>query len=309
MLDEACRQIPNSGPSELPNDVAQELAEETRGKCQVLWRSLSRMVRPIVAFSGGVDSALVAAVLARVNPTETLLVTADSPSLSQRQREIATRVARELNLPHQWLQTMEADDPLYQRNQRDRCYYCKSHLYSALQMLAEKYPGATIASGTNFDDLSDFRPGLRAAGERQVQAPLAEAAFTKSNVRELARALQLSVHDLPAAPCLASRLAYGVNVTPERLQRVERAEQLLWLAGFTDVRVRIMDGEIARIEVPLPEVSLLRNWLFDDTKRVSELRELGFTEVTIASNGLVSGSLNLEVATSDRKSLPILPVL
>ncbi|MBL8891668.1 MAG: ATP-dependent sacrificial sulfur transferase LarE [Planctomycetaceae bacterium] len=308
MLDDENCHTPNSAPTELPIDVSQELTEATRKKSQTLWDALRRLAQPIVAFSGGVDSALVAAVLARVNPYETLLVTADSPSLSQRQREIAARVARELNLRHQWLQTTEAEDPFYQRNQRDRCYYCKSHLYSALQALAKNHPGATILSGTNLDDLSDFRPGLRAAGERHVQAPLADAGFTKSDVRELARALRLTVHDLPAAPCLASRLAYGVSVTRERLQRVERAEHMIWQAGFTDVRVRVLDREVARLEVPRSEVSRLQSWL-EDSNRVEQLRELGFNEVVIAPEGLVSGSLNIVPTINATKTLPILPVL
>ncbi|MBL8855739.1 MAG: ATP-dependent sacrificial sulfur transferase LarE [Planctomycetaceae bacterium] len=287
------------------------LPAELQGKCLTLWQIVRRYAQPIVAFSGGVDSSLVAAVLARTHDRRVLLVTADSPSLSQRQRETADRVARELNLPHRWLQTQEAADPLYQRNHRDRCYYCKSHLYAALRAVAAEYPAATILSGTNHDDLSDYRPGLQAAAEQQVQSPLAEAGFTKDDVRGLARALHLSVHDLPAAPCLASRVAYGVEVTPARLHRVEQAESILWQAGFSNVRVRVLPGEIARIEVPKSEVDRLMDLCEQDvlgtTRR--QFRELGFADLKIATEGFVSGSLNLEIHSTDVSPLPKLPIL
>jgi pyridinium-3,5-biscarboxylic acid mononucleotide sulfurtransferase len=298
------------GTVALPSEVWDHLSDPLRQKFRCLWQTVSRFDQIVVAFSGGVDSALVAAICARLNPNRTLLVTAESPSLSLRQREIAARVALELNLPHRWLETAEASDPLYQRNHRDRCYYCKSYLYAALESIALDYPNATILNGTNHDDLSDFRPGLQAAAEHRIRAPLADAGLTKSDVRSLAQLLKLSVHDLPAAPCLASRLAYGVPVTRERLRRVEQAEHLIWQAGFSDVRVRVLAGEVARVEVPQVEVPRLRNWLAaGQAEAVRTFAELGFAEVHVAAEGLISGNLNTRSDTDHTGTLPKLRLL
>jgi uncharacterized protein len=275
-----------------------------------LWGRIAAMSQPILAFSGGVDSSLVAAVLAHTHDQGCLLVTADSPSLSQRQRRIAAQVAGELRLPHRWLATQEAEDPGYQQNHRDRCYYCKSHLYGTLRQIAAQYPGATLLSGTNLDDLGDHRPGLRAAAESGIAAPLAQASMSKADVRRLAARLGLSVHDLPAAPCLASRLAYGVRVTPARLRWVEAAETLLWDAGFSDVRVRLLPGEVARVEVPLAEVPRLcpatdRGPAAEPPTLLRQIRALGFADVIVDPLGLRSGNLN----TLDSPKLPQLPIL
>jgi len=285
-------------PANLP------LAADLLAKTHRLWDLLSPLAHPIVAFSGGVDSAVVAAAVGRTHGTRCLLVTADSPSLAGRQRAIAERVAAELQLPHRWLPTEEADDPLYQRNHRDRCYFCKTHLYSSLRQVAAEFPQATILSGTNLDDLGDYRPGLLAAAQHQVFAPLAEAQLGKAEVRALARALGLSVHDLPAAPCLASRLAYGVEVTMERLRRVEQAEQQLWRAGFSDVRVRVLPEEVGRLEVPLVEVPRLQQ----ASELLHAIGELGFSRVEIDPQGLRSGNLN-DLHTESTGGLPTLPVL
>lgn len=273
-------------------------------KAERLRDLLSQVQHPIVAFSGGVDSAVVAAMVGRTHGRDCLLVTADSPSLSARQREIAARVAEELQLPHRWLATAEADDPLYQRNHRDRCYFCKTHLYTSLRQVATEFPHATVLSGTNYDDLGDYRPGLLAAAQNQVFAPLAEAQMGKADVRALARALGLSVHDLPAAPCLASRLAYGVAVTPERLRRVELAEQRLWQAGFSDVRVRLLPEEVGRVEVPLAEVPRLT----EATGLLQTILQMGFLRVDIDPQGLRSGNLNY-LNTDSQGGGPHLPIL
>jgi len=237
------------------------LPDATREKVQRLQARLQRLPLPILAFSGGVDSSVVAAMLKLTHGQQCLLVTAIGPSLAERQRAIAQRVAQELGLPHRWLETRESQDPGYRRNQADRCYYCKSHLFDALTAIASRFPDTCLLSGTNHDDLSDHRPGLQAANQHRVIAPLAEAGLGKAEVRGLAQALGLSVHDLPAAPCLASRIAYGVAVTPGRLEKIEQAEGYLWAAGFSDVRVRLLAGEVARIEVPLPELPRLQAML------------------------------------------------
>lgn len=266
---------------------------------------------PVLAFSGGVDSAVVAALLGRTHGSRARLVTAVGPSLSARQRAIAARVAGELGLPHEWIATHEGSDPNYQRNDARRCFHCKSHLYETLRAFAQDHPDSVLLSGTNFDDLHDYRPGLLAASHFHVIAPLADAKVSKAEVRRLAREWKLSVHDLPAAPCLASRIAYGVEVTPERLSTIEAAESLLWGAGFSDVRVRLLPQNVARIEVPLPEVARLQP---DGSETVhplvAQILRLGFDTVTVDPQGLRSGSLNSALPSPqlpNSKSLPILP--
>jgi len=289
-----------------PELMFDTLPETLRGKTRTLWRQIEILSNPILAFSGGVDSSLVAAVLARTHGKRCLLVTAESPSLALRQRQVAQRVARELGLPHRWLVTEEMSDPRYQQNAADRCFYCKTHLYAALDRIASEYPEANILSGTNGDDLSDHRPGLQAARDRGVLAPLARAGFTKADVRQVARCLGLSVHDLPAAPCLASRIAYGVQVSPERLRKVEAAEALLWAAGFSDVRVRLLPDEVARIEVPQPEVARLLPMAEESLKLVlRSIQDLGFHAVTVDPEGFRSGKLNESLTAA----LPKLPIL
>lgn len=330
---------------QLQDKIAQPDLNE---KIQAIRRRLASLRILLVAFSGGVDSSVVGA-LVRLSISEDigppdpvrgsiveavqrqgLLLTAESPSLSARQRGIALQVAAEIGLPHQFLASGEAADPEYQKNDTDRCFYCKSHLYSLLQSICARFPAASILSGTNADDLSDFRPGLRAAANFQVVAPLAEAGMGKSEVRQIALILGLSVHDLPASPCLASRLAYGVAVTPDRLRQVEAAEDLLWQAGFSDVRVRMLAPNVAKLEVPLVEVQRLQamgggrpigpadavgpgNGLAEQTCAESlenspasperagqrlpselwrQLSELGFDDIQIDPRGLRSGNLN-----------------
>jgi pyridinium-3,5-biscarboxylic acid mononucleotide sulfurtransferase len=243
----------------------------------------------MVAFSGGADSAFLLAVAAEVLGPRAVAATGVSPSLAQRELEDARAFAAELGVRHLVVPTHEQDRPGYLRNGRDRCYFCKTELFDVLRPLAA-VEGLALATGTNVDDLSDWRPGLRAAREHEVLAPLAESGFTKQDVRDASRALGLRTWDKPAAACLASRVAYGVQVTPARLSRVERAEALLRSLGFGQLRVRDHDT-IARIEVPLDDLARLVEPGVRE-RLVSGVTGLGFDFVTLDLEGFRSGSMN-----------------
>ncbi len=244
-----------------------------------------------VAFSGGIDSTVVAAAAFRVHGEQAIAVTADSPSVARAELADARRLAELIGIRHEVIATAEFDDPEYLRNDGSRCYHCKSELYDRI---AERLPalGVTvICSGANLDDLGDYRPGLTAAAERHVKHPLQEAGFTKADVRAVAKFWGLPTWDKPAAPCLSSRLAPGLPVTAERTARVEAAEVYLKSLGLRDCRVRLHEGELARIEVPLEDVARLAS----PARRgdlASRFRELGFKFVTLDLDGFRSGSMN-----------------
>lgn len=242
----------------------------------------------LIALSGGVDSAVVACA-ARHAGVRIKAVTGTGPATSQQERADAHQLAKSLGLEHYWLQTAESQSADYRRNDLQRCFHCKTHLFAALQ---QKFPLATILTGTNADDLSDYRPGLQAAKAAKVLSPLAELGIAKNQVRQLARHWNLHVADKPASPCLASRIAYGVEVTPERLAQIEAAEQYLkGELNLPDCRVRLHPDELARIEVsPDYFPRLLSDSSFE--RVAGKLRELGFRHVTIDLAGLRSGSLN-----------------
>ena len=254
-------------------------------------RSLSDIVRAlghvVVAYSGGVDSSFLAGRAHEVLGADALAVTAVSPSLSRRELAGARRLAAARGWNHELVDTAEVAREEYDRNSVDRCYWCKTELFEVLAPIAAGR-GAEIAVGTNADDLSDVRPGLRAARERSVRAPLVEAGLTKTEVRELARAEGLPVADKPASPCLASRFAYGVRVTPEGLERVERAEEIVRALGFEVFRVRD-HGDLARVEVPPEDIDRAAS-LRDEI--AAELGGLGWRYVTLDLKGFRSGSMN-----------------
>jgi pyridinium-3,5-biscarboxylic acid mononucleotide sulfurtransferase len=258
-------------------------------KLATLKDALARTGGLMVAFSGGADSAFLLAVAAEVLGPRAVAATGVSPSLAQRELEDARAFAAELGVRHLVVPTHEQDRPGYLRNGRDRCYFCKTELFDVLRPLAA-VEGLALATGTNVDDLSDWRPGLRAAREHEVLAPLAESGFTKQDVRDASRALGLRTWDKPAAACLASRVAYGVQVTPARLSRVERAEALLRSLGFGQLRVRD-HGQLARIEVPLDDLGRLVEPGVRE-RLVSGVTALGFDFVTLDLEGFRSGSMN-----------------
>jgi len=258
-----------------------------KDKNRLLSTILSRLGRVIVAYSGGVDSAFLAASAHDTLGSNALAATAVSPSLAERELAGAKELARAMGWNHRTVVTHEVDRDEYARNSGDRCFWCKSELFDVLRPLAREM-SATVVTGTNLDDLSEYRPGLRAADDNSVCTPLADAGMTKSDVRTLSAGMGLPTADKPASPCLASRFAYGVRVTSEGLRRIDRAEEALRELGFRVLRVRD-HGDLARIEVPpeeIPDVTAQRAII------ERALKELGFTFVTVDLGGFRSGSLN-----------------
>ncbi|MBI1310004.1 ATP-dependent sacrificial sulfur transferase LarE [bacterium] len=245
-----------------------------------------------VAFSAGVDSTVVAKAAQLACRDRAVAVTAESPSLAAGELDQAIDLARQIGIRHRVVQTSEFLDDDYLANPANRCYFCKTELYSLLTRLLPELGVDVIVNGANLDDRGDHRPGMRAADEQAVRSPLIEAGLTKADVRELAHLWELPVWDKPAMPCLSSRIAYGVSVTPERVRRIDAAEQFLAAElGTRELRVRLEAGELARIEVP---VDLLPRLLDPELRQrtVAELERLGFRCVTIDLAGFRSGSLN-----------------
>lgn len=249
----------------------------------------------LVAYSGGVDSAVLAVAARQVlGAGRMLAVLGVSPSLAKVQREQAVAVARDFGVPLEEVATHELANAGYVANAPDRCFYCKRELWERLAALAAQRGFAAIADGTNADDLEEHRPGRRAGAERGITSPLAEAGLGKREVRAIARAMGLPIWDAPAAPCLASRVRYGISVTPERLRQVERAESVLRDVGVTgDLRVRHR-GDEARLEVEPAQFALLR----EHSRTIAErLQALGFRRVTLDQAGYRRGSLLREDGT------------
>jgi len=247
--------------------------------------------RLAVAYSGGVDSAVVAKAARVALGDDAIAVTAASDSLAQGELEEATELAGAIGIAHRVIRTEEFADPNYLRNNPDRCYFCKSELYGRLESLKVALGADTIASGANLDDQGDHRPGMKAAGEHGVRHPLQEAGLTKDHVRGLAKAWGLPTWDKPATPCLSSRIAYGEEVTPERVRMIDAAEGWLRARGLRLLRVRYHKGDLARIEVPVEELARLAD---PELRRalIPAFRELGFKFVTLDLEGFRSGSLN-----------------
>ena len=244
----------------------------------------------VVAYSGGVDSSYLTAVAADVLGDAAVAATAVSPSLPAAERAQAAELAAALGVRHVEVLTDEAERAAYRRNDADRCFHCKSALFDALEPLAERFSGATIAVGTVTDDLGDHRPGQRAAAERGVVTPLVAAGLGKADVRALSRRRGLPTWDKPAAACLASRVAYGLEVTPLRLSRVEQAEVWLRERLGAGVNLRVRDhGELARVEVD--GHALARTAALADELHAL-LRGLGWSYATLDLGGFRSGSLN-----------------
>ncbi|MEQ9409006.1 MAG: ATP-dependent sacrificial sulfur transferase LarE [Fuerstiella sp.] len=245
-----------------------------------------------VAFSGGVDSGVVAqAALLALGP-KAVAITAVSPSLADAELRTARDEAALIGIRHVEIDTQEFARPEYRANAGDRCFYCKDTLYTLAASKLAELGVQTIVNGANTDDLGEHRPGMQAATQHDVRSPLIEVGINKDQVRELARFWNLTIAEKPASPCLSSRVAYGVEVTEERVQRVERAEALLRaLTASAELRVRCEAGDLARIEVP---VSLLPRIVEPQVRSeiTKQLREFGFRRVTLDLEGFRSGSLN-----------------
>lgn len=277
----------------LPNRAIQasELDAELAAKLDEARAIIGRAGPSIVAFSGGVDSALVLRIAVEaLGSARVLAVTGRSPSVPAAELASVAVLAGEIGAPHEFCDTGEFDDPNYTSNPTNRCYFCKSELYDLLLELARARGFAAVLCGTNADDLGDYRPGIQAAFERRIVAPLVEANITKADVRALLAAYGLAIHDKPASPCLSSRVPYGEAVTPEKLRRIDAAETLLRELGFRECRVRHHE-KLARIEVPAGEIARFADVAL--RQRVdAAFRELGFQYVALDLKGLRSGSLN-----------------
>lgn len=272
------------------------MANSIETKRKQLLEAVSGYGSCAVAFSGGVDSAVVAKA-AQLSLGETSLgknavaVTAVSASLASAELETAREVAKLIGIRHVELTTRELSNPSYAANAPDRCYHCKAELYSQLAAHIASLGMQVMANGANADDLQDYRPGHRASEEFRVESPLADCGINKQQVRELAHGWQLPVADKPASPCLASRLAYGQEVTAERLEMIERAEQELHQFGLQNVRVRYHADDLARLEVPAEAIAMLAEPAVRD-HLAKAFKQLGFKFVTLDLEGFRSGSLN-----------------
>lgn len=250
----------------------------------------SEMEMALIAYSGGIDSTLVAKIAYDVLGDRALAVTAVSPSLLPEELEDAKIQAATIGIPHRIVQTHEMDNPNYTSNPVNRCYFCKSELHDTLKPLAEELDYPYVVDGVNADDLQDYRPGIQAAKERGARSPLAEVGMSKAEVRQLSKQLGLPWWDKPAQPCLSSRFPYGEEITIAKLQRVGRAEIYLRKLGWENLRVR-SEGDTARIEL-LP--ANIKDFILttDLQSLVCAFQELGFIYVTLDLEGYRSGKLN-----------------
>lgn len=243
----------------------------------------------IIAFSGGIDSALVLFLSRKfLGKERTIGVISNSESLKDKDYQLALDFAKKNDIQLETIYTKELNDSNYNSNPSNRCYFCKTHLYDAIDQVKKKYPGYIVLNGTNKDDFSDYRPGMQAADENGVRSPLADLGISKSEIRKLAKQFGIPFWDKPASPCLSSRIPYGNSITINKLEQIEKAEGYLNEFGFKNVRVRHYNKE-CKIEVPLAELNLLKDQFSEIEKKIIDL---GFDTCILDEEGLVSGKLN-----------------
>jgi uncharacterized protein len=258
-----------------------------------LGEDLGRVPSLIVAYSGGVDSAYLAFAAHRALGQRMLAMTALSASYSAQDREMAEKCVRQFQIPHEFILTDEVANPRYRANNPDRCFFCKDELFTKLDQVAARRGFAAIAYGVNLDDRGDWRPGQRAAQQHKVLTPLLDAEMTKEDIRELARQAGVPVWNRPASACLASRIAYGLEVTPERLAVIEKGEDAVRRLGFEQFRVR-HHGSLVRLEIAPDELPRALNP--EIAKQFVQIfKPLGFAHVTLDLEGYRRGSLNLHL--------------
>lgn len=263
--------------------------EEKRDRLLRILRDYGSVV---VAFSAGVDSTVVAKAAALACGEKAVAATALSPSLASGELDQARELAEMIGIRHEIVETGEFSNPAYLANPGNRCYFCKTELYGHLGSLADQLGFNVVVNGANLDDQGDYRPGMAAAVENSVASPLIDAGFSKADVRELAKSWSLPVWDKPATPCLSSRIAYGVEVTPTRVRMIDAAEQFLsQLTGEKELRVRLEYQDLARIEVPVVCLAMIAAPATSGLI-VEKLQSLGFRSVTLDLQGFRSGSMN-----------------
>jgi uncharacterized protein len=271
-------------------------------KYNSLRQILKKLGKVVVAYSGGVDSTFLLKVAVDTIGSENVLACIGiSPSLAKSQYKQAIKCAKIIGAKVQEVEMDEISDSNYTANEADRCFHCKSHLYKLLKQIAQKEDYEHVICGSNLDDKDDFRPGNKAAEVFGVSAPLMEAKMTKSDIRRLSRRMGLPTADVPASPCLASRLSYGLGITEHRLKQIEKAEDFLRGLGFVEFRVRHHE-QIARIEVKPEDIARIAAEPVR-SKVVKKLKSLGFKFVTVDLQGFRSGSLN-EMLSEEDKDLP-----
>jgi uncharacterized protein len=267
-----------------------DASDAALAKQAALLARLAAQSSVVVAYSGGVDSAYLAWAAHRALGARALAVTAVSPSYPRSHRDMAERIAREVGFGHEWIDSHEHERAEYARNAPDRCYFCKSELFDLLESLRARRDFAAVAYGINRDDTGDFRPGHRAAEEHRVLSPLLDVGLGKAEIRALSAAAGLPSADLPASACLSSRVPYGMEVTPEKLAQIDRAEDALRALGYRQLRVR-HHGDLARVELAREELPhALSLEAFRDISRA--LHDAGFRWVSLDLDGYRTGSAN-----------------
>lgn len=276
-----------------------ELSPALSEKLQLLENWFKQRKGSIVAFSGGIDSTLVLYLARKFQGRDGAIgVISNSESLKNKDFKLAQSFCEEFDIQLRVIKTDELSDSNYSENPINRCFFCKDHLFHDLQEMKKEYPGFEVLSGTNYDDLGDYRPGIDAAQKNLVLSPLVDCKITKDEIREIARHFNLPNWNKPASPCLSSRIPYNQAVTLEKLKQIETAEDILNSYGFEDVRVRHF-GTFGRIEVQKDDLEKL---LAIKDRVYNDIRNLGFARVEIDDEGLVSGKMNRAINTSELKN-------